>query len=110
MAVGHVAEIAGDGPQSAGVSLAEARGLKSRIEAMFTGEKINATEKRAVLHVALRAPAGKEIRIDGVDVVPQVHAVLDKMADFSRRVRSGAPQARWQSRSNGSGSGIGRGR
>ena len=71
------------------VRLAGESGLKDRIDAMFGGEKINATEKRAVLHVALRAPAGKEMRIDGVDVVPHVHAVLDKMADFSRRVRSG---------------------
>ena len=56
---------------------------------MFRGEKINVTEKRAVLHVALRAPKGQSIVVDGEDVVPQVHAVLDKMADFSRRVRSG---------------------
>ena len=69
--------------------LAAESGLKDRIDAMFAGEKINATEKRAVLHVALRAPAAQSIRIDGVDVVPLVHAVLDKMADFSRRVRSG---------------------
>ena len=69
--------------------LAEESGLKNRIDAMFAGEKINATEKRAVLHVALRAPAGQSIRVDGVDVVPLVHAVLGRMADFSRRVRSG---------------------
>ena len=56
---------------------------------MFRGEKINITEKRAVLHVALRAPKGETIVVDGKDVVPEVHAVLDKMADFSRRVRSG---------------------
>jgi glucose-6-phosphate isomerase len=56
---------------------------------MFRGEKINVTEKRAVLHVALRAPRGQSIVVDGVNVVPQVHAVLDKMADFSNRVRSG---------------------
>ena len=56
---------------------------------MFRGEKINVTEKRAVLHVALRAPKGQSIAVDGEDVVPQVHAVLDKMADFSARVRSG---------------------
>ena len=55
----------------------------------FAGEKINVTEKRAVLHVALRAPKGQSIVVDGEDVVPQVHAVLDKMADFSNRVRSG---------------------
>jgi glucose-6-phosphate isomerase len=57
---------------------------------MFRGEKINTTEKRAVLHVALRAPEGESIVVDGEDVVPQVHAVLDKMSDFSRRVSSGA--------------------
>ena len=62
---------------------------KSRIDAMFRGEKINVTEKRAVLHVALRAPQGASIVVDGENVVPQVHAVLDKMADFSHRVRSG---------------------
>jgi len=71
------------------VQLAEESGLRPRIDAMFRGEKINVTEKRAVLHVALRAPAGASIMVDGEDVVPQVHAVLDKMADFSNRVRSG---------------------
>ena len=71
------------------LDLAEESGLRSRIEAMFNGEKINVTEKRAVLHVALRAPKSQKILVDGVDVVPQVHAVLDKMADFSNRVRSG---------------------
>lgn len=71
------------------LQLAEESGLRSRIDAMFRGEKINVTEKRAVLHVALRSPKGKSIFVDGVDVVPQVHAVLDKMADFSARVRSG---------------------
>ncbi|HET7100499.1 MAG TPA: glucose-6-phosphate isomerase [Terriglobia bacterium] len=71
------------------VDLAEESGLRSRIEAMFQGEKINITEKRAVLHVALRAPKGTSIMVDGKDVVPQVHAVLDKMAEFSNRVRSG---------------------
>ena len=71
------------------VQLAEQSGLKERIEAMFQGEKINATENRAVLHVALRAPKGHPIMVDGHDVVPQVHAVLDKMADFSNRIRSG---------------------
>jgi glucose-6-phosphate isomerase len=70
--------------------LAEARGLPQRIEAMFRGEKINTTEDRAVLHVALRAPAGEEILVDGHDVVPDVHAVLDRMAAFSDKVRSGA--------------------
>ena len=71
------------------LQLAEESGLRARIEAMFRGEKINVTEKRAVLHVALRAPKGQAIVADGQDVVPQVHAVLDKMADFSTRVRSG---------------------
>jgi len=70
--------------------LAEQSGLQSRIEAMFRGEKINVTEKRAVLHVALRAPRGASIIVDGLNVVPKVHSVLDKMADFSDRVRSGA--------------------
>src|SRR5262245_26264674 len=70
--------------------LAEAVGLRARIDAMFGGEKINVTEQRAVLHVALRAPKGQRILVDGKDVVPEVHAVLDRMADFSNRVRSGA--------------------
>jgi glucose-6-phosphate isomerase len=70
--------------------LAEQSGLQSRIEAMFRGEKINVTEKRAVLHVALRAPRGASIIVDGENVVPKVHSVLDKMADFSVRVRIGA--------------------
>jgi glucose-6-phosphate isomerase len=69
--------------------LAEESGLRSRIDAMFRGDKINITENRAVLHVALRAPKGTSIVVDGEDVVPQVHAVLDKMTDFSDRVRSG---------------------
>jgi glucose-6-phosphate isomerase len=72
------------------LKLAEESGLRARIDAMFRGEKINITEKRAVLHVALRAPKGQSIRLDGVDVVPLVHAVLDKMAGFANRVRSGA--------------------
>src|SRR5437773_8199490 len=72
------------------VQLAEESGLRGRIDAMFRGEKINITENRAVLHVALRAPRGASIVVDGENVVPQVHAVLDKMADFSTRVRSGA--------------------
>jgi glucose-6-phosphate isomerase len=72
------------------VRLAEECGLRQRIDAMFRGDKINVTENRAVLHVALRAPRGQQIVVDGVDVVPQVHAVLDKMADFAGRVRSGA--------------------
>ena len=71
------------------VQLAEESRLRAHIDAMFRGEKINFTEKRAVLHVALRAPRGTSIVVDGENVVPQVHAVLDKMADFSRRVRSG---------------------
>jgi glucose-6-phosphate isomerase len=72
------------------LQLAEESGLRARIDAMFRGEKINVTEKRAVLHVALRAPKGTSILVDGENVVPGVHAVLDKMADFSNRVRSGA--------------------
>ncbi|CUU57264.1 glucose-6-phosphate isomerase [Parafrankia irregularis] len=71
------------------VALAEAAGLRSGIEAMFGGERINVTENRPVLHVALRAPAGVSIRVDGVDVVPEVHAVLDRMSAFADRVRSG---------------------
>src|SRR6059058_3178942 len=71
------------------VQLAEESGLRGRIDAMFRGEKINITENRAVLHVALRAPRGASIVVDGENVVPQVHAVLDKMAHFSNRVRSG---------------------
>src|SRR5918996_4278694 len=72
------------------VQLADESGLRERIDAMFRGEKINVTENHAVLHVALRAPRGASIVVDGENVVPQVHAVLDKMADFSNRVRSGA--------------------
>src|SRR3984893_9176633 len=71
------------------LQLAEECGLRARIDAMFRGEKINITENRAVLHVALRAPKGTSIVVDGEDVVPQVHAVLDKMAEFSNRIRSG---------------------
>ena len=71
------------------VELARASGLGERIEAMFSGQKINITEKRAVLHVALRAPRGEVIEVDGEDVVPGVHAVLDKMTAFAHRVRSG---------------------
>src|SRR5947207_875989 len=70
--------------------LARDAGLQERIAAMFSGAKINITENRAVLHVALRAPAGASIVVDGQNVVPQVHAVLDRMADFCQRVRSGA--------------------
>ena len=71
-------------------ALAEARGLKNRIEAMFRGDHINTTENRAVLHVALRAPRDAHIEVDGHDVVPDVHAVLDRMAAFADAVRSGA--------------------
>jgi glucose-6-phosphate isomerase len=71
------------------LQLAEESGLRAQIEAMFSGAKINVTENRAVLHVALRAPKDASIMVDGENIVPQVHAVLDKMADFSRRVRSG---------------------
>jgi glucose-6-phosphate isomerase len=71
------------------VRLAEEAGLRDSIEAMFRGEKINLTENRAVLHVALRAPRGSQIFVDGHDVVPDVHVVLDKMAAFAERVRSG---------------------
>jgi len=72
------------------LKLADETGLRSRIKAMFSGEKINVTENRAVLHVALRAPKGARILVDGKNVVPDVLAVLDKMEDFSKRVRSGA--------------------
>jgi glucose-6-phosphate isomerase len=72
------------------LQLAQESGLRERMDAMFRGEKINVTEKRAVLHVALRAPKGEAILVDGEDVVPAVHAVLDKMAAFSDRIRSGA--------------------
>src|SRR5215475_5037742 len=72
------------------LQLAEESGLRARIDAMFQGEKINITENRAVLHVALRAPKGASIVVDGENVVPGVHAVLDKMAGFSNQVRTGA--------------------
>ena len=72
------------------LALAEQSGLRQHIEAMFRGDKINVSEKRAVLHVALRAPKGATILHDGQNVVPEVHAVLDRMADFADRVRSGA--------------------
>jgi glucose-6-phosphate isomerase len=71
------------------LQLAEQAGLRERIDAMFRGDKINITENRAVLHVALRAPAGTSIVVDGENVVPEVHAVLDKMSAFSNRIRSG---------------------
>src|SRR5258706_5963868 len=72
------------------LQLAEQSGLRARIAAMFGGEKINVSEKRAVLHVALRAPKGQSILVDGEDVLPQVHSVLDRMADCSNRVGGGA--------------------
>jgi glucose-6-phosphate isomerase len=72
------------------LQLAEECGLRARIDAMFRGEKINLTENRAVLHIALRAPRGTSIVVDGENVVPQVHAVLEKMGGFANRVRSGA--------------------
>ncbi|MBC8076861.1 MAG: glucose-6-phosphate isomerase [Chloroflexales bacterium] len=72
------------------VQLADESGLRARIDAMFHGDAINSTERRAVLHVALRAPRDSAISLDGANVVPDVHAVLDRMADFSDRVRSGA--------------------
>ena len=63
--------------------------MRERIDAMFAGQPINTTERRAVLHTALRAPRGERIVVDGEDVVPQVHEVLDRMAAFSERVRGG---------------------
>ncbi len=71
------------------IQLAEESGLQAKVEAMFRGDKINITENRAVLHVALRAPKDEKIFVDGEDVVPGVHAVLDKMSGFADRVRSG---------------------
>jgi glucose-6-phosphate isomerase len=72
------------------LGLADECGLRGRIDAMFRGDKINVSEKRAVLHVALRAPRGADIRVDGANVVPEVHQVLDRMAAFADRLRSGA--------------------
>ena len=72
------------------LALADEVGLRARIDAMFRGDKINVTEKRAVLHIALRAPRGASIGVDGDDVVPKVHEVLDRMADFSARIRDGS--------------------
>ena len=72
------------------LQLADESELRQRIEAMFSGEKINVTEGRAVLHVALRAAKGQSIKVDGKDVVPEVHAVLDRMASFSTKIRTGA--------------------
>src|SRR3954467_12056323 len=71
------------------IELAQQAGLRAGIDAMFRGEKINVTENRAVLHVALRAPKGASIIVDGKNVVPDVHAVLAKMAAFANRVRGG---------------------
>src|SRR5678815_507891 len=71
------------------VKLAEESGLRERIDAMFSGEHINVSENRAVLHTALRAPKGASVRVDGENVVPQVHAVLGKMSEFANRVRNG---------------------
>src|ERR671919_2921605 len=71
------------------VELAEESGLRERIEAMFRGEKINVTEDGAVLHTGLRAPEGTRVEVDGRDVVPEVHAVLDRMSAFADRVRGG---------------------
>jgi len=72
------------------VQLAEESGLRARIDAMFRGDRINVSEQRAVLHVALRAPRGASIVVDGRNVVPEVHAVLDRMTEFADRVRAGA--------------------
>src|SRR5262249_3650356 len=71
------------------IRLAEESGLRNRIDAMFRGEKINITENRAVLHTALRSPRDASIVVDGENVVPKVHAVLDRMADFATRIRRG---------------------
>jgi glucose-6-phosphate isomerase len=78
-----------DDTVSALLQLAEESGLRRRIDAMFAGEKINITEDRAVLHVALRAPKSQQILVDGIDVVPRVHEVLDRMAEFATRIRTG---------------------
>jgi glucose-6-phosphate isomerase len=78
------------------VQLAEESGLRERIDAMFAGEPINVSEHRSVLHVALRAPRGTSIRVNGRDVVPEVHAVLDRMGAFAEQVRSGA----WRGHTN----------
>src|ERR1700751_2844465 len=72
------------------LQLATESGLRERIDAMFSGEKINITENRAVLHVALRAPKGEKILVDGKDVVPEVHAVLDAIPSFADRLRTGS--------------------
>jgi len=69
------------------IQLAEESDLRSRIDAMFRGDKINVTEKRAVLHVALRTPKGRRLVVEGEDIIPRVHDVLGKMTDFSNRIR-----------------------
>src|SRR5882757_9182813 len=71
------------------MKLAEEAGLRGRLDAMFRGDRINVTEDRAVLHVALRSPKGAKIMVDGKDVMPEIHSVLDKMAGFADKVRSG---------------------
>src|SRR5262249_32687928 len=71
------------------IELAEQSGLRARIDAMFSGEHINISENRSVLHVALRMPRGESLVVDGVDVVAEVNDVLDRMSDFAERVRSG---------------------
>ena len=71
------------------LALADRAGLRDRIEAMFRGDRINVTEDRPALHVALRAPRGEVIEVDGHDVVPDVHEVLNRMSAFSERVRGG---------------------
>ena len=71
------------------VALAQRAGLRERIDAMFGGEHVNVTEDRAALHIALRAPRGAVIEVDGHDVVPDVHGVLDRMSEFANRVRDG---------------------
>jgi glucose-6-phosphate isomerase len=80
------------------LALAEKAGLRQRIDAMFSGQRINTTEDRAVLHVALRAPRGEKIEVDGHDVVPDVHEVLDRMSEFAGKVRSGIWQGATGSR------------
>src|SRR4051794_28821449 len=80
------------------LALAEKAGLRQRIDAMFRGEKINTTENRAVLHVALRAPRDEQIEVDGGDVVREVHEVLDRMSEFSGKVRAGVWQGATGSR------------
>src|SRR6188472_1081008 len=72
------------------VALAEERGVRAKIDAMFRGDKINITEDRAVLHVALRAPRTAAFEVDGKNIVPDVHAVLDKMTAFAKRIRDGS--------------------